>query len=841
MIASGDRGRKVKRGSHELFPLPFVPVPQQIAPLPKQGALSRKQFRRHYSYLHMTLLVNLTIWSLNQMASKSITSAVGTADAVSASVPCIPTGFRAAVLYFSDTVIYTDWASRTRSQSSALAHLWQSVSDVHSSFTASKVLSSGSCYPTACDSLLSTDLASSLFNSFIQQLSGNSACPNPTVPPVAADSSLPSSFPPSDSSFFAATDFTYGLPAKMVPIVSSRVALPDTALEQVEMMSLLPENVRSVYADPSRLLLTASDRRDRQLRSTPQYAFTPRRAYVNGERHEYLALVRRLFALAMLSLTLTPKAVNSIFAVVKDTDSDRLIIDAQEGNTYFVDSPMVKLPNPSHLAALQLPPGYRLVVGKSDLSNYYHHIRIPEWVSAYLCLPPVSYAELGLEAPVGVNPFEACVYPSCTTLPMGWSHSVYIAQVIHEHVLYSSCVLDKRHNLLNLAQPLLTAVPVVHAVYIDDLTIVTAVPMGEAVPSHVLTLFTSILQCYARRGLVVKPSKVVWPTFDAVTVLGVQLYGHTLSFASDKVFPLLRETLSLLTAATVSGDVLSRLLGSWCWILLLNRYALSTLRHVWRYAAIAAERPYTLWPSVRKELILLTGVLPLLKVDLSLGWHEQVIATDASEDGAGMVATPDPTAAFLHRVWPLCHRKQQYVDAETSIPWCNPMLKLPARARLSHARFKAKYHLLQPALHRLQALPNPISFDKLLKRRRWRVIVSHAWRYRNCARDGEVKKGSHINHLETTSLLLAMRWLSSRRDGMNCRVVACLDSSVLFFGLWKGRSSSSLHAKVSSIAAHCLALNVKLLPVWLPSAWNPADRPSRTCHNRQLQDAAQPP
>ena len=49
---------------------------------------------------------------------------------------------------------------------------------------------------------------------------------------------------------------------------------------------------------------------------------------------------------------------------------------------------------------------------------------------------------------------------------MGFSHSVFIAQTIHEHILYSSSLLSSVDNILNRLSPQIDSSP--HALYIDD-------------------------------------------------------------------------------------------------------------------------------------------------------------------------------------------------------------------------------------------------------------------------------------------------------------------------------------------------------------------------------------
>ena len=78
-----------------------------------------------------------------------------------------------------------------------------------------------------------------------------------------------------------------------------------------------------------------------------------------------------------------------------------------------------------------------MYTGKTDLSDYYHHLGVPEWMQPYLALPPLTPAELAAcGLPLGA------AFPMCVTLPMGFSHAVFLAQTAHEHVVYSSGALS---------------------------------------------------------------------------------------------------------------------------------------------------------------------------------------------------------------------------------------------------------------------------------------------------------------------------------------------------------------------------------------------------------------
>ena len=120
--------------------------------------------------------------------------------------------------------------------------------------------------------------------------------------------------------------------------------------------------------------------------------------------------MHRLLSIGMVSLTSHPKVINGVFAVPKDTDQDRLIIDAVFANAWFTIPPKVKLPDPSHLARLvttsQSGP---LFVAKSDLSNFYHHLELPQWIRPYFCLVGIPATELGLASVGLIYPMMMCI------------------------------------------------------------------------------------------------------------------------------------------------------------------------------------------------------------------------------------------------------------------------------------------------------------------------------------------------------------------------------------------------------------------------------------------------
>jgi hypothetical protein len=612
-----------------------------------------------------------------------------------------------------------------------------------------------------------------------------------TVSPARdAMGSTPLSFAPSTPTFSSSA-------AAVVPLVAQRVALPD-ALHIVPLSTVLPAHVAAAYtaAAASSLMRPPLDKfvLDRAAPLKP-----PR---IAGARAEYVQLVRRMHAVGMLSFTAAPRVVNGVFAVAKDADSDRLIIDAQPANRMFVDSPHVALPNPSHLVQLQLPPSESICMytAKSDLSNYYHHLGLPPWMQPFFALPPLTPAEL---AACGLPPDAA--FPMCVTLPMGFSHAVYLAQTAHEHVVYSSGALSRDDSVLSLASPAVTAHACTHGIVIDDLFLFS---LSQRLADRAMD---RVLDAYRAVGFVVKQSKVVRPTLTPVKCIGFDIDGVTgsISLPGDSQRSLMHSTLALLQLPFVTAAQLAHIVGRWTWVMMLRRPSLAVLQHAYRYVCTARGRCFRLWPSVRRELLMLLALLPLLFAHLRQPMFHRVLASDASELAAGVVATP--LTPDLHaRLWPLCSTRH-FAALQTQINSDATRLALSQGHVPSHLQHAGDADALQSGMRTFQRLYDTVTSC------RWSTLVSKAWR-----------ADEHINVLELRAALLAVHWALSFPSALCSRVYLLLDSTVALFSLWKGRSSSGpLLLVLRRMSALLLAGGVSLLCGWLPSQVNPADAPSR--------------
>ncbi len=405
--------------------------------------------------------------------------------------------------------------------------------------------------------------------------------------------------------------------ATVVPVVADRIALP--ALPgTVDLLNILPPNISALYATPNASLFRPASERPP----------APRVRRVASQA-EWNRTVRKLVAADMVEFTAQPEVVCGVFAVPKDASSDRFIIDARPTNCVFAEPQPVVLPTPDLLSKLAVDPSRPLYVAKVDLDNFYHRLRLPVWMRPYFALPPVRAGDFGLGVRFGD---DTEVYPCCKTLPMGWSHSVLLAQLAHEHFLDTATTLSAKDRITASNDPLVDRTR--HQVYIDDLN------LFDSDPVRLGRVQDEYLAAVGKLGLVVKQSKVVRPTADGVECVGLEVDGthHTVGVSASKLERLRVDTAALLASNSCTGNAMSQLVGRWTWAMLAARPSLSVFNSVYRFIECAGGKFFSIWNSVKAELATAVGLAPLLFADIGADWFPKEVSSDASESGLGVAA-----------------------------------------------------------------------------------------------------------------------------------------------------------------------------------------------------------
>jgi hypothetical protein len=194
---------------------------------------------------------------------------------------------------------------------------------------------------------------------------------------------------------------------------------------------------------------------------------------------------------------------------------------------------------------------------------------------------------------------------------------------------------------------------------------------------------------------------------------------------------------------------------------------------VYRFIQSAGRRTFTLWNSVARELWMVARLSPLFVGSFSTLWYPEVMATDASLSGQGIVSSTAP----------------------------QPLVELAARTSGSVA--------VKTAVD--------LDIDAQLLNRKWRTLIAARW-----------SREEHINQLEISSISTALRRVLSTPLSIRRRLLILSDSQVAVGALTKGRSSSfKLLCRIRPVSALLLASGISLYLRWIPSDSNPADGPSR--------------
>jgi len=230
-------------------------------------------------------------------------------------------------------------------------------------------------------------------------------------------------------------------------------------------------------------------------------------------------------------------------------------------------------------------------------------------------------------------------------------------------------------------------------------------------------------------------------------------------------------------------------MGTTQWYNLLCRLKLSAFSRVYAFAADYKNWKRSSVPSsVLQELLVDAVTYAFVGVDMRKPFLPFVGATDASTVyGHGAAVAPLPTAE-VRRIALLSSKNGDHVVLGGAVAGHRP-----PRGRLGR----------------------PHQLDLTLAD--FEVVLSV-----------KVSEPAHINLEEARALLRYVRWLLRSVDRFEHRVVVLVDSRVVVGACTKGRSSSvPLNRLVQRLAALCFAGGLSLYLVYIPSAHNPSDPPSR--------------
>ena len=548
------------------------------------------------------------------------------------------------------------------------------------------------------------------------------------------------------------TGYSPKLPAR--PIQAALLALPATP-GQVSLLEVLPPKLATLWRAPSPALFNP---------------FPPpcgRPAFMIAGSGEWSATVRRLYDLGMVTFTTTqPRGKCGAFALDKDGDKQRLIIDCRPTNAVFTTPDHTVLTMPDDVARLQYGGTAPIYVAKTDICSAYHRFLLPQWMQTFFGLPPVRASDIGVAAEYG----DVLLFPMCTTAPMGFSHSLHLVQASHMNIIDLHVPQLRQQDFITKANGYVLSSKPRFGVYVDDFQLFG---VDERTINEVLASYIKVMNALQLR---IKESKTQWATSGDVEVLGILFNGthFTVGVHPQKLARLAWRIMQLLERRTCTGLELSSILGSLVWAFLIRRPALSILRVSYIFVHVAGNRVFSIWPSVARELRVAVGIFPLLYVTINALWAPNVLFFDASTVAFGVTSAP------------------------ASQPHQATLAALPVRGQ--------------------DGLPVR-SMDPLLLRvaTRSKVVVSSSIRF-----------PQHINVLEARAQFIAIRIALSNPDSWGKRLQLFGDSMVVVGATHTGRSSSiPLNTIMRKAAPWLLVTRSQLYQGYIRTESNPADAPSR--------------
>jgi len=445
-------------------------------------------------------------------------------------------------------------------------------------------------------------------------------------------------------------------------------------------------------------------------------------------------------------------------------------------------------------------PGQVLYFSKRDAQAYFDQLRLPPNLRPFFGRPPVradrlcralgcSISDLAAfeDGPSG-PPFKSRDRVSLVnrTWAMGFSWSSFVAQSKLLSIARSAGLQDKQ--ILTLDAP--------HPAHVDE---VVTIATDDAVFVHPSKLSASerldkFDAAMSEAGVIRNPAKDESAVLETVA-LGCHLANDPAWVEPDlgKLIRLLLGIVAFSSATTTSARTVGALLGSAGWFAQLTQWHYSIFVRAYelaRHVELDAEQPIT--PAAQDEFVVYAALAPLLVADLARPFLPLIACSDASPSYGYGVSVRGIDPVLAEELASLSEHRGDYLVFSDPLPTDGGQRRAGSPAQLPFS---------------MESFTDVLSIKA-------RVI-------------------SHSGSMEAHAVLLMVQWLLRSVSRFGSRVVVGIDATAVLAVMLKGRSSApTLRRTVRAVAAHCLGGDVLLLPLWVPTRFNPADKPSRGIRRR---------
>ena len=556
-----------------------------------------------------------------------------------------------------------------------------------------------------------------------------------------------------------------------VPELAADVPLADH-------LESLDATVAAQVRDPSLLLLPSAKRPQRLKRGYIWVAAS----YPSLVKKNVKAGLHRYKKRSQVAKHRGALVLAGAFAVAKDDHEDRVITDPSVNQLIDPD----RLPRPKFafipsLRCTTVPKHGLVVVSKRDARHYFHRLQIGKRWQRWLCGPPVQLSDKGGKM------IE--LFPASRAAPMGFAPSAGWAQALTDLVAKDANLPPECRLHPDGVVP--DTLPIWGSI-VDDIWALDHIGSVDSTAAVGPTWLADAEQAWIDRG--VQPN--VKKSINAACGEEVQGYfvhpqDHWVGLSMEKRRHLFQASIHVLLRKVVHIKVFDRVVGKHSFL----HSARPCLRSVFevtygwldqqrniRTASKFVRLPIEVW----LELLVSTLLIPFAHFSLSDPWSQRVEATDSSMTGLGraMSTMPLEVVRTLAR-----YSAAKGVYTNLSLPW---------GVGLQQAG-KCPFHKVR--------LPT--------KRVRWKTF-------------GVRWNPAHITVGEGDAAVWSAhdRLLRASDDGH--RFLHPMDSAAMIGAFTKGRSSSRLiNHRCRQMASINLSGGHHPFYLWVPSAENPGDSPSR--------------
>eukprot|EP00438_Fugacium_kawagutii_P032098 Skav202519 [mRNA] locus=scaffold1359:335842:340289:- [translate_table: standard] len=499
--------------------------------------------------------------------------------------------------------------------------------------------------------------------------------------------------------------------------------------------------------------------------------------------------------------------VSGLFAVPKDLQRDRMVLDARPANFTGPHQNMwcKAMASPTVLANIMIADDMVLLASGEDLKDFFYQFTAgAQRTQRNILSDPISIDEARVVFGPDFEWPESPVWVGLSSLAMGDALACEVAQGSHVAICLKYGV-SKVQELITLKDPLPRGLLQV-GIIIDDLVILEQCLRSDLEQINDGSLATEAddrvkraNDGYNKEKLQTNPAKG-FHNQHLARFWGVEIDGlkGILRGSSTRSWAVMLVTLRVASLGLATVGLLEALAGSWISLYGVRRRMLCILQNIFGALSIEGQQTVVrLSTDLVDELLLLATLSPLAAVDLRAPFAHRLIATDASLEC--MAAVDAPLSSTISQE--LCRTS---------------LIKGRWTRLLTPSQCWEKSHDL---LHGDDEIEEPYSTHILWELCARALHFDELWRE-------PVQRKRHINVLEAKAMLREERRLSSKVSPL--RQPFAMDSQVCLGSFVKGRSSSvSLNAAMLRNLPFPLGSGLFPHYIFFPSELNRADGPTR--------------